>query len=141
MVTASPYHPEGLVRNVPAWRLFLSRGVSILYRRVMHNQLATYTSCFRVYRRSAVERIRLTRGGFLGVTELLGRLDLAGHRVVEFPATLEVRMLGRSKLRVIRAVGGHLTLLAKLAILRLSSRGRRAEPDVSEVMSADASAR
>ena len=120
MVTASPYHPDGLVRNVAKWRLFLSRGVSRLYRRVMHNQLSTYTSCFRVYRRGVVQGITLDRGGFLGVTELLGRLDLAGHRIVEYPTTLEVRMLGRSKLRVLRAIGGHLGLLAKLVLMRLA---------------------
>ena len=28
MVTASPYHSRGEVRNVPNWRLFLSRGAS-----------------------------------------------------------------------------------------------------------------
>ena len=28
MVTASPYHPLGGVRNVPGWRLFLSAGLT-----------------------------------------------------------------------------------------------------------------
>ena len=31
MVTASPYHPQGKVLNVPAWRLFLSETSSALY--------------------------------------------------------------------------------------------------------------
>ncbi|MFN0097636.1 MAG: XrtA system polysaccharide deacetylase [Gemmatimonadaceae bacterium] len=114
MVTASPYHADGHVRNVPDWRLFLSRNLSWLYRRVLHNKLATYTSCFRVYRRSRVAGVPLTRGGFLGVTELLCRLDLSGDRIVEFPATLEVRIIGRSKLKVLRTILGHLRLLAGL---------------------------
>ena len=54
LVTASPYHKDGGVRNVPGWRLFLSRGASFLYRRVLRSKLDTYTSCFRVYRRSSV---------------------------------------------------------------------------------------
>ncbi len=119
MVTASPYHPLGAVRKVPPWRVVLSRGASRLYALVLHQKLWTYTSCFRVYRRSAVAGIRLSRGGFLGVAELLGRLDLAGRRVVEYPATLEVRLLGRSKMRVLLAVKGHLAMLARLALLRL----------------------
>lgn len=119
MVTASPYHPDGRVLNVPAWRLSLSKGLSFLYRRVMHNKLSTYTACFRVYRRSAVEGIRLTRGGFLGVAEMLGRLDLAGARVVEHPAVLEVRMLGYSKMKVLKTIRGHLGLLAGLAAERV----------------------
>ena len=54
LVTASPYHPKGRVHNVPAWRLVLSKSLSRMYRIVLRQPLHTYTSCFRVYRRSAV---------------------------------------------------------------------------------------
>jgi glycosyltransferase involved in cell wall biosynthesis len=121
LVTASPYHPQGAVRNVPTWRLFLSRGLSGLYRTVLHHRLATYTSCFRVYRRSSSMDIRLDYGGFLGVAEFLGRMDLAGRRIVEFPTMLEVRMIGRSKMKVVRTIGGHLKLLARLGWARFTA--------------------
>src|SRR3989338_2494030 len=32
IVTASPYHPQGGVENVPAYRLLLSKGITLLYR-------------------------------------------------------------------------------------------------------------
>lgn len=118
MVTASPYHPAGGVRNVPRWRLVLSTTLSRMYRVVLRNQLATYTSCFRVYRRDAMLGMRLRRTGFLGVAEMLCQLDVRGHRIVEHPATLEVRMIGRSKLRVFRIIAGHLQQLARLAVTR-----------------------
>jgi polysaccharide deacetylase family protein (PEP-CTERM system associated) len=123
VVTASPYHPQGSVRNVVRWRLFLSKGLSSLYRIVLHQKLYTYTSCFRIYRRQAATGVTVERGGFFGVAEMLGRLDLAGRRIVEFPTTLEARMLGRSKMKVLRTIGGHLSLLVHLARLRL--RGTR----------------
>ena len=88
MVTASPYHKDGGVRNVPEWRLFLSKGASFLYRRVLHAKLDTYTSCFRIYRRDAMLGLDLTETGFLGVAEMLGKLDLSGGRIVEFPSVL-----------------------------------------------------
>jgi polysaccharide deacetylase family protein (PEP-CTERM system associated) len=119
VVTASPYHPQGSVKNVPGWRLFLSKSLSRLYRAVLRQKLYTYTSCFRVYRRQAAIGIVVEREGFFGVTEFLGRLDMAGRRIVEFPTTLEVRMLGRSKMKVLRTIAGHLSLLAQLARLRL----------------------
>jgi polysaccharide deacetylase family protein (PEP-CTERM system associated) len=122
LVTASPYHPAGGVRNVPGWRLLLSRGASFLYRRVMRNKLHTYTSCFRVYRRSAVKDLRLSSGNFLGVVELLGRLDQSGRRVVEHPAVLDVRLLGRSKMKTLRTIGGHLRLMGRLLLGRLFPR-------------------
>jgi len=118
LVTASPYHAQGLVRNVPRWRLALSRSLSHLYRLVLHQKLATYTSCFRVYRRSATAAVRVENNGFLGVAEMLGWLDLHGSKIVEFPTTLEVRMIGRSKMKVMRTIVGHLALLARLAALR-----------------------
>lgn len=122
MVTASPYHPQGQVLNVPKWRLTLSKGLSFLYRRVLHNRLATYTACVRVYRRSAVERVQVREGGFLGVVEMLARMDLAGSRIVESPAVLEVRMLGRSKMKILRTIRGHLRLYQQIAAARYLGR-------------------
>lgn len=123
LVTASPYHPRGTVRNVPEWRLVLSRTLSRLYRLVLHHKLATYTSCFRVYRRSRVLQVPVEDSRFLGVAELLGRLDLMGGRIVEFPATLQVRMLGQSKMKIVRTILGHLRLLARLARMRAFGTG------------------
>jgi polysaccharide deacetylase family protein (PEP-CTERM system associated) len=119
VVTASPYHPEGGVRNVPPWRLSLSKGASFLYRRVLRQKLSTYTSFFRVHRKSAVVDLKLRESGFLGVAEMLGLLDLRGSTIVEYPTVLEVRMLGRSKMKIIRNIAGHLRLLARLVTLRL----------------------
>ncbi len=123
MVTASPYHPRGRVLNVPGWRLKLSQAASHLYRQVLRQKLHTYTSCFRVYRRSAVAGLVVQEQGFLGVTELLGLLDLNDSVIVEHPATLEVRLFGQSKMKVLRTIGGHLRLLTRLTRMRIR-RGR-----------------
>jgi glycosyltransferase involved in cell wall biosynthesis len=119
LVTASPYHKDGGVRNVPGWRLFLSRGASFLYRRVLRSKLDTYTSCFRVYRRSSLVDTELLESGFLGVAEMLGRLDLEGGKIVEFPAVLEVRLFGISKMKTAKTIVGHLKLLTRLIKMRL----------------------
>ena len=123
MVTASPYHPQGAVRNVPSWRLALSKVSSSLYRRVLKQKLYTYTSCFRIYRRSAVVDLKVREGGFLGVAEVLGRLDLAGAKIVEYPATLEVRLFGWSKMKILGTIAGHLRLLSRLLVMRIAHRG------------------
>jgi glycosyltransferase involved in cell wall biosynthesis len=128
MVTASPYHPRGGVRNLPAWRLSLSRSLSRLYRLLLRHKLYTYTSCFRVYRRGQVLQVGVRHTDFLGIAELLARLDLAGGGIVEFPATLQVRMLGRSKMRVLETILGHLGLLCRLALVRMTGRQSRLRP-------------
>jgi polysaccharide deacetylase family protein (PEP-CTERM system associated) len=128
LVTASPYHAQGKVWNVPAWRLALSRASSILYRQVLKQKLSTYTSCFRVYRKAAIEGVDIQEGGFLGVTEMLGKLDLQGSKIVEYPTTLEVRMFGQSKMKVLRTIAGHISLLFRLLTMRVfggDGSGRR----------------
>jgi polysaccharide deacetylase family protein (PEP-CTERM system associated) len=122
VVTASPYHPDGHVRNVPAWRLLLSKTLSRMYRVVLRQKLFTYTSCFRVYRRETVASFEVRRPGFLGVAELITHLDGAGRRIVEHPTTLEVRVLGHSKMRVLRTAIGHAGLLVEALHGRLARR-------------------
>jgi hypothetical protein len=101
-----------------------------MYRRVLRQRLHTYTSCFRVYRRSTVLGVEPERNGFLGVAELLGRLALSGATIVEYPATLEVRMLGYSKMRVLRTIVGHLGLITRLTADRFGvRRNTLARPD------------
>lgn len=128
MVTASPYHPEGEVCNVPGWRLFLSKGSSFLYRRVLRQKLHTYTSCFRLFRRSAMLKLDVQEKGFLGIAEMLGKLDLEGGMIVEHPAVLEVRLLGHSKMKTVRTILGHLKLMTKLLWRRLRGKPDHVKP-------------
>jgi polysaccharide deacetylase family protein (PEP-CTERM system associated) len=132
MVTASPYHKSGGVRNVPNWRLFLSKGASFLYARTLHTKLSTFTSCFRVYRRSSVINLPIEEKGFLGVAEMLGRLDLAGGKIIEFPAVLEVRLFGFSKMKTARTIFGHLKLLSKLGKQRFLGKNPAIKPVLTE---------
>ncbi len=119
LVTASPYHPRGGVDGVPGWRLVLSRTLSWLYRRLLRSDLHTWTSCFRVYRRSAVVDLPLAEERFLGTAELLVRVLRRGGRVKEHPCVLAVRRFGQSKMKIGRTILGHLGLLWRVARGRL----------------------
>jgi dolichol-phosphate mannosyltransferase len=121
LVTGSPYHPLGEVRDVPQWRLALSKTASSLYRQVLKHKLYTYTSCFRVYRRSAILNLHLRQNGFLGIAELIGKLELQGSKIVECPTTLGVRVQGVSKMRTASVMVGHIFLLGRL----LAHRGHQ----------------
>ncbi len=127
LVTASPYHKLGGVRNVPEWRLFLSKGASWLYRRTLKAKLSTYTSCFRVYRRNSFVDLPIEEKGFLGVAEMLGRLDLKGGKIIEYPAVLEVRLFGFSKMKTARTIFGHLKLLTRLSKMRVFGKSETIE--------------
>ncbi len=127
IVTASPYHPKGEVVGVPPFRVFLSRGSSLLYRILLNWKIHTYTALFRVYRREVVDQIPFAANDFLGQTELLVKAMLKGYRVDEFPAALHRRVFGVSKARLIQTIKSHLTFQTRLLLHRLHIRSMFAE--------------
>jgi dolichol-phosphate mannosyltransferase len=127
IVTASPYHPKGEVVGVPGYRIFLSRGSSLLYRILLNWRIHTYTALFRAYRREVVDQISFTANDFLGATELMVKAMLKGYRVDEFPAALHQRMFGVSKAKLIRTIKSHLNFQTRLLLHRLHIRSMFAE--------------
>jgi len=119
IVTASPYHPEGGVVGVPGYRLFFSKGSSLLYRLLVDRNVHTYTCLFRAYRANVVRQISFASNDFLGGTELLVKAMLAGFRTAEFPDVLHKRMFGISKARIAQTVQSHLKFMGWVLIQRL----------------------
>ena len=119
LVTASPHHPFGAAAGISKRRLFLSKAASFTYRQILRQKLYTYTSCFRVYRRSSILKLNLRHSDFLGVAELVGKLDLQGGVVVECPTTLTTRVYGSSKMKTVRTLSRHLCLIAELLALKV----------------------
>jgi dolichol-phosphate mannosyltransferase len=122
MVTASPYHPQGGVENVPGYRLILSRGSSTIYRLLVDWKIHTYTALFRAYRRSVVEHVPFASDGFLAGTEILVNGMLMGYRAAEYPTVLHSRVNGVSKAKIARTIKSHLKFQGRilLRMLRLA---------------------
>ena len=120
MVTASPYHKRGHVFGVPEWRLFLSRGLSNIYKGILNHKFATYTACFRVYRRSLIINNLNKWGDFRGILELLVKLDFSGKKLAEFPTTLHSRIFGFSKMKTLTTIRKHLEFMISLRKLKRS---------------------
>lgn len=140
VVTASPYHPEGAVEGVPAYRLILSRGASTVYGLILGDAgagagpdadgaLHTYTAMFRAYRRPVLEAARGQAPGYLAMAEILAEAILAGAVVAEFPTVLRVRRYGQSKARVLRILRDHLRFQAGLLPRAVLHRLRRTPKD------------
>ncbi len=127
IVTASPYHPNGEVVGVPPFRIFLSRGSSLLYRLLLNWKIHTYTALFRAYRREVVDQIPFAANDFLGQTELMVKAMLKGYKVAEFPAALHRRMFGVSKAKLLKTIQSHLIFQGRLVLHRLHIRSMFAE--------------
>lgn len=127
IVTASPYHPNGEVVGVPAYRIFLSRGSSLLYRILLSWRVHTYTALFRAYRREVIEKISFHADDYLGATELMVKAMLKGYKVDEYPAALHRRVFGVSKAKLVRTIISHLKFQFGLLLHRLKLRSMFAE--------------
>ena len=127
IVTASPYHPNGEVVGVPAYRIFLSRGSSLLYRFLLSWRVHTYTALFRAYRREVIEKISFRADDYLGATELMVKAMLKGYKVDEYPAALHRRVFGVSKAKLVRTIISHLKFQFGLLLHRLKLRSMFAE--------------
>jgi dolichol-phosphate mannosyltransferase len=119
IVTASPYHPQGGVIGVPEYRLFFSKGSSMLYRILVDRNIYTYTCLFRAYRVRVVREISFFSNDFLGGTELLVKAMLKGFRAADFPSVLHKRVYGVSKARIARTVYSHLKFMGWVLLQRL----------------------
>lgn len=122
VVIGSPYHPEGTVDHVPAWRIMLSRTCSRMYKTLFRNKVDCYTGCFRAFRAGAVRQFRVENPGFVGVVELLWKLDGQPGRFVEVPVQLSNRKFGKSKMKTLRAMFLHMVLMIRIATGTISRR-------------------
>jgi dolichol-phosphate mannosyltransferase len=119
IVTASPYHKQGGIENVPTYRVILSRGSSFIYQIIVDRHIATYTALFRAYRREVVRRAPFNSPGFLAGTELMVNAMLMGYHVAEYPTVLHARQAGASKAKIFLIIRAHLRFQGRVLLRRL----------------------
>ena len=115
MIIGSPYHSRGKVLNVPRWRLAISKAANRIYRGLFRTKITCYTGCFRAIRAAVAKRIVVENEGYVGMTEMVWRVERLGGSVTEIPAVLDVRRYGQSKLRLAQVVIQHLKFMTKVA--------------------------
>jgi dolichol-phosphate mannosyltransferase len=101
LVLGSRWVPGGRVENWPWYRELLSRGGNLYTRMALGIAVRDATGGFRVFTRSALERIDLSgiaSKGYCFQVDLCWRALEAGLRVVETPITFTEREFGVSKM-------------------------------------------
>jgi dolichol-phosphate mannosyltransferase len=107
VAVGSRYVPGGSVPNWTLVRRLLSRWGNSYARFMLHLRVNDATTAFRVYRADVLERIDIdgTRAnGYLFQIETAYRLSSLGVRVVELPITFVDRVVGTSKMAVVRTM-------------------------------------
>ena len=124
IATASAWHPASAAADGSALRLWLSRKVSRVYKRLLGQDVYTFTCLFRAYRSDRLRRIPFRSNGFAAVAEIMLRAILIGHAVRELPMRLESRRFGESKLKVGDAIMAHVRLMTTTALMVGSRKAR-----------------
>jgi dolichol-phosphate mannosyltransferase len=117
IATASAWHPASAAADGSALRLWLSRQVSAVYKRLLGQDVYTFTCLFRAYRSDQLRRIPFRSNGFAAVAEIMLRAILIGYAVREVPMGLESRRFGESKLKVGDAIMAHIRLMTSTALM------------------------
>lgn len=99
IVVGSPYMEGGAVKNVPAFRLFVSKCANKFVGFSLSENLSTVTAVLRAYRKEVLDSLELESNGTDINLEILSKAGATKYRIKEVPATLEGRKLGSSKLK------------------------------------------
>jgi dolichol-phosphate mannosyltransferase len=122
LVTVSPYHPQGRVEGVPAYRMFLSGTLTAMYRLILRKRIYTFTALNRIYKRSITSHISSAAYDFTVLAEMMLKAIKQGLRIDEVPAVLSVRRFGESKMKTRRVIEAHLRLIRRLVFAPNSFR-------------------
>jgi dolichol-phosphate mannosyltransferase len=99
IAVGSPYMEGGDVKNVPFFRLFISKIANKFVGFSMPQNLSTVTSVMRAYRREVLDSMELESNGTNINLEILSKAIAIRYNIKEVPAILEGRELGHSKLK------------------------------------------
>ncbi|HYC78115.1 MAG TPA: glycosyltransferase [Planctomycetota bacterium] len=113
---ATPFGAGATYGETAPWRRLLSTGATLAHRARLLGRgrgVSCFTCGFRAWRREAFLECLPSRDGFDATAEMLLSALRRRKRVVEIPSTLRRREAGVSKMRVWRALRGHLGLLLR----------------------------
>ncbi len=100
IVVGSPYMEGGKVKNVPPFRLFISKCANKFVGFSLSENLSTVTAVLRAYRKDVLDSLELESNGTDINLEILSKAGATKYWIKEIPATLEGRKLGASKLKL-----------------------------------------
>ena len=99
---ASPYHRDGVVKNVPTLRLIMSKIGNKILSRSFDGKYNTATCVVRGYNRKAIENLFLVNVGKELHLEVLYKAEILGLRIKEMPAKLIWRNRNRRRERPVK---------------------------------------
>jgi len=122
-ISASPYRGKDLAKEITSpFRLFISKSVNFLYQALLQDDLTCVSAIFRLYRKQALDGLKLESNNFEICAEIISKLILNGKSVREIGVKVYTREFGESKLNVKKEIVNNLRILYKIFMARYFKR-------------------
>ncbi|MEM4259854.1 MAG: glycosyltransferase family 2 protein [Candidatus Woesearchaeota archaeon] len=105
---------KGYGKDVPSYRIFLSKSVNLLYNILLGKRITAVSPIFRLYKTRQLKKLKIQANGFDINAEILFRLLEKNRIVTEIPARLTTRKFGESKLNNVKEIKNHIKLLLRI---------------------------
>lgn len=122
-ISGSPYLEKGLMEEVTAFRLLMSRSVNFLYRTLLGTRITCVSPIFRLYKRDVLNGMAITSSNYEINAEIISKLIIGGKKVVEVPVPLLRRRYGASKINLLKEIKNYILLLYKIVKTKYLHRG------------------
>lgn len=99
---ASRYVKGGGMKNVPAWRIFISKVVNNTMRLIYWTKVKDITAGYKAYKKDKIQNIHIARNGFESQIEIMVKLMRKKAKFKEIPLILKTRTQGESKFNLIK---------------------------------------
>jgi len=115
---ASRYLNGGGMRNVPNWRVWLSKAANSVFSIIYLTKTTDLTSGYRAYRYSFIKNLDLKQDGFAIQLEISVMMAKYKARITEIPFILTNRSIGHSKFSFAKVLPKYLPVIIKLFFIR-----------------------
>ncbi len=117
---ASRYIKGGGMRNVPLWRVLLSKLANKIFSITYFTKITDLTSGYRAYKSSFVKKLDFSQNDFSIQLEISVKMAKNKAKISEIPLILTNRSIGSSKFRLIKAMPKYIPVIIKLFFIRWS---------------------
>ncbi|HIH32363.1 TPA: glycosyltransferase family 2 protein [Candidatus Woesearchaeota archaeon] len=104
----------GYGKNVPKYRIFLSKSVNKIYQILMQKKVTAVSQIFRLYKARDLKSLDLESKRFDINAEILFKLVQKNKTFYEIPAKLTLRKYGESKINNFKEIQNHIRLIFKI---------------------------
>ena len=115
---ASRYVKGGGMKNVPQWRVWLSKSANKTFSLIYASNLTDLPSGYRAYKSDLIKKLKIKQNGFAIQLEISVLLAKHKAKIIEIPSMLVNRSIGESKFNFSKVLRKYIWVIIELFFTR-----------------------